>query len=340
MKEIVITSLEAGQRMDKLLAKYLREAPKSFLYKMMRKKNITLNGKKAEGSEKLMEGDVIRLFFSQETLEKFTGAAENPPEQAGTQYPYRRLQVLYEDEHVLFVNKPAGMLTQKAEPKDVSLVEYLIGYLLREGALTTGDLEHFRPSVCNRLDRNTSGIVAAGKTVAGLQELGRLFHDRAMDKYYRCLVAGELENPCRLEGYLTKDGDRNQVRVWKEKREGAQPICTEYTPLGWGGGLTLLDVKLVTGRSHQIRAHLSSIGHPILGDAKYGDESRNRYALGAYGVKHQLLHAQRICMPELSGVLAPLSGKVITAGMPDCFRRVLQGEFGGTAAWEEKRGRG
>lgn len=335
MKEIVITSLEAGQRMDRLLGKYLREAPKSFLYKMMRKKNITLNGKKAEGSEKLREGDVIRLFFSQETLEKFSGSREEIQE-ADRQYPYRKLDVLYEDEHVLFINKPAGMLTQKARPEDRSLVEYLIGYLLRSQAVTAKDLEHFRPSVCNRLDRNTSGIVAAGKTVAGLQELGKLFHDRTMDKYYRCVVKGELKEACRLEGYLAKDGEANQVRIFREEREGARPICTEYVPLGHGGGLTLLEVKLITGRSHQIRAHLSSIGHPILGDPKYGDEKLNRYAAARYGIKYQMLHSQRIRMPVLAGTLAPLSGKVIEAGMPDCFRRVLEGEFGNTQAWNGK----
>lgn len=338
MKEIVITSLEAGQRMDKLLGKYLKEAPKSFLYKMMRKKNITLNGKKAEGAEKLQEGDVIRLYFSPETLEKFSGVKEGSPSPGGgKQYPYRKLEILYEDEQVLFVNKPAGMLTQKARPEDLSLVEYLIGYLLREQAVTIRDLEHFRPSVCNRLDRNTSGVVAAGKTVAGLQELGKMFHDRTMEKYYRCVVVGELKEGSRLEGYLTKDGAKNQVRIWREKVADAQPICTEYRPIGWGKGLTLLEVKLVTGRSHQIRAHLSSIGHPILGDTKYGDEKWNRYAARTYGVRCQLLHSQRMEMPKLTGILAPLSERVITAGMPDTFRRVLEGEFGGSDVWDGGR---
>ena len=263
MKEIVITSLEAGQRMDRLLGKYLREAPKSFLYKMMRKKNITLNGKKAEGSEKLREGDVIRLFFSQETLKSFQAPGGNtggrqtvPVPEAGRTLRGRACAVYKQAGGNAYPESQAGG-SFAGGISDRIPAPQPGGNRQRPGALP--------PSVCNRLDRNTSGIVAAGKTVAGLQELGKLFHDRTMDKYYRCVVKGELKEACRLEGYLAKDGEANQVRIFREEREGARPICTEYVPLGHGGGLTLLEVKLITGRSHQIRAHLSSIGHPILG---------------------------------------------------------------------------
>lgn len=347
MKEIIITSREAGQRLDKLLGKYLKEAPKSFLYKMLRKKNITLNGKKADGSEKLQEQDVIKLFFSEETLVKFTGASQagcstggmeepgtgsNPPVkhagQSAGRYPYRKLKVVYEDEHILLINKPAGMLSQKATPRDVSLVEYLIGYLQRKGELTEEDLQRFHPSVCNRLDRNTSGIVAAGKTMAGLQQLSALFHDRTMHKYYRCLVRGELKDPCYLEGYLKKDEITNQVQIFSYPEEGAQLIKTQYTPLASKNDLTLLEVKLITGRSHQIRAHLASIGHPLVGDTKYGDRKLNEYFRQKYGLKYQLLHSYRMELPELTGALAGISGKKFTAQLPGYFRDILQGELG------------
>lgn len=327
MREIVITSMEAGQRMDKLLGRYLKEAPKSFLYKMMRKKNITLNGRKADGSEKLMEGDLIRLFFSEETLARFMGTQPSSRE-IKEEFPCRRLDIIYEDEHVLFVNKPAGMLSQKSRPEDVSLVEYTIGYLLQNGEITREDLAHFRPSVCNRLDRNTSGLVTAGKTMAGLQGLSRMLHDRTMHKYYRCLVQGELKEPRRLAGYLAKDEARNRVTVLPEKQPDSQFIETEYVPVCRANGLTLLEVKLITGRSHQIRAHLASIGHPIIGDAKYGNAGINERFRRKYGLKYQLLHAYRMELPQLSGALENLSGKTVVAEVPDYFRRITESELG------------
>ena len=153
MREIRITENEAGQRLDKLLAKFLKEAPKSFLYKMLRKKNITLNGKKASGSEKLSQGDAVKLFLSEETIEKFSGNASDPAQDVYTGRA-EALDILYEDTHVLLLNKPAGMLSQKAREEDVSAVEHLTRYLLDTGALTKEALKTFRPSVCNRLDRN------------------------------------------------------------------------------------------------------------------------------------------------------------------------------------------
>ena len=197
MKQLIIKEMESGQRLDKFLGKYLKEAPKSFIYKMLRKKNITLNGKKADGSEKLKTEDVVKLFFSEETLEKFCGQVKQGEKTA--------LDIVYEDEQVLFVNKPAGMLSQKAEKEDVSLVEYLTGYLLETGSLTKEDLRTFRPGVCNRLDRNTSGLVAAGKTVQGLQELSRCFQERSMHKYYLTLVKGEIREAAHIKGYLWKE---------------------------------------------------------------------------------------------------------------------------------------
>ena len=236
MRELEVTSLQAGQRLDKLLGKYLKEASGSFLHKMLRKKNITLNGRRADGSEKVAEGDLIRIFFAEETLEKFTGIgpkAEQGGKSLPERYPAAALDILYEDENILLVNKPAGMLTQKAHDEDFSLNEYAIGYLLRSGALSEEDLLSFRPSVCNRLDRNTSGIVAVGKSVAGLQELSKLFHDRTVHKFYRTIVLGHIEKGRTIEGYLVKDRDENRVRILKEPVPESQQIRTRYTPLGW-----------------------------------------------------------------------------------------------------------
>ena len=155
MRTLSVTKEQSGQRLDKFLQKYLSQAPKSFLYRMLRKKNIVLNGKKSDGSEKIAVGDEIKLFLSDDTIEKFSRKART--------FPYRRLDVIYEDEHVLIVNKPSGMLSQKAKPEDISLNEYVIGYLIHENRLTEDTLFTFRPGICNRLDRNTSGLVLAGK---------------------------------------------------------------------------------------------------------------------------------------------------------------------------------
>ena len=163
MKEFQITENEAGQRFDKYLAKLLRNAPKSFFYKMLRKKNITLNGRKATGNEKLNTGDQIRLFLSDETFSKFS-------QQEQTARAVTDLDIIYEDTDILLINKPAGMLSQPDDTKEPSMVEYLIGYLLQNGSLTEENLRTFHPSVCNRLDKNTSGVIAAGKSLAGLQE--------------------------------------------------------------------------------------------------------------------------------------------------------------------------
>ena len=154
MQEIIVSANEAGQRFDKLLAKYLNEAPKSFIYKMLRKKNILLNGKKATGNEKLEVGDSVKLFLADETIEKFSKLIVVKTK--------AKLDIVYEDENVLLINKPVGMLSQKAEAKDESLVEHIISYMMESGQLTEADLRKFKPSICNRLDRNTSGLVVAG----------------------------------------------------------------------------------------------------------------------------------------------------------------------------------
>ena len=177
MKELCIGSNEAGQRLDKFLGKYMDQAPKSFLYKMLRKKNITLNGKKALGNEILSAGDTVKLFLSDETVSKFSRSRTQETYKPKSRGQGTKLDILYEDEHTIFINKPAGMLSQKAAPGDVSLVEHLIAYLLESGQITEEELRTFRPSVCNRLDRNTSGIVAAGKTLAALQELRAMFRE-------------------------------------------------------------------------------------------------------------------------------------------------------------------
>lgn len=324
MQTIIISKNEAGQRLDKMLFKYLNLAGKSFVYKMLRKKNITLNGKKCDGSEKLSNGDELKLFLSEETIAKFSK----------TDIPSVKkisLSIVYEDEHIILINKPSGMLSQRADEKDESLVEYLIDYLLRSNALTEQDLKSFRPSVCNRLDRNTSGMVIAGKSLAGLQIMSEAIKEHIIEKYYLCIVKGQLKVPKKIDGYLWKNEQTNQVQIITEeklaKEKGALPIQTEYRPLKVGTYFTLLEVKLITGRTHQIRAHLSSIGFPIAGDYKYGDASVNKMLKNTYHISSQLLHSYRLVMPEsLKEPLSYLQGREFMAKPPKEFK-VMQPEF-------------
>lgn len=318
MKLITVHKQEEGQRLVKLLGAYLKEAPNSFFYKMLRKKNITLNGKKADGTEKLKCGDEIRLFLSDETYEKFAGKVQ-PKEK----FPMVKLNIVYEDSNVIFINKPAGMLSQKSVPSDVSLNEYLLGYLEKSGQWKQEESKAFRPSVCNRLDRNTSGLVICGKSMAGLQQMAALLKDRSLHKYYLCLVKGVMTESQHLEGYLLKDENSNQVKIFQKETEGAAHIITEYEPLYTEGETTLLKVTLVTGKSHQIRAHLSSIGHPIIGDPKYGDRKVNAFFRETHGIKNQMLHAWKLTFPELAEPLDNLSEKSFEAEPAGLMKQYL-----------------
>ena len=379
MQEIKIGPNQAGQRFDKFLHKYLPNAGSSFLYKMLRKKNITLNGKKAEGKEILAVGDVVQSFFAEETFRKFSGragatgsvngvralgnansagefrdgrarssAAEHHTAEHHTAdlYQYQKaydmlhgISVLYEDGQKVLLNKPAGILTQKAKDTDLSLNEWLIGYLLVSGSVTGEELATFKPSVCNRLDRNTSGIVICGKTLAGSQQLSEMIRTRRISKFYRTICVGGLRERALVEGYIRKDPRTNKVTVTgtppaadmatkgkaihatvpDAKAADSSLIKTAYTPLWTNGSYTLLEVELITGKTHQIRAHLASIGHPLIGDFKYGDPRINRELKERFNLAYQLLHAYRVCFPDGTDVIAPY---------PEAFARITDSLFG------------
>lgn len=322
MRKITVTKNEAGQKLLKLLAKYLDTAPQGFLHKMLRKKNITLNGKKADGSERLEEADEVCLFLSEETVLSFQGRTGRQTENKnGAVKVLPALQVLYEDEDILLLHKPAGVLSQKAEASDVSANEWLMSYLLEKGALTEEELRTFRPAVCNRLDRNTSGILTAGKSLAGLQTLSRLLKERSLRKEYVCIVCGRVEQSGRITGFLAKDEKTNRVTVTRTREsEDAAPVITEYVPVCRTGQYTLLRVHLITGKTHQIRAQLASVGYPLLGDGKYGDAKTNRIMREQFGLKHHLLHAAYLAFPEEMDVCPQLAGKEFLLRRPHCLK--------------------
>lgn len=336
-----ITNREAGQRLDRYLCKLLPMAGTGFLHKMLRKKNITLNGKKAEGHEKLTAGDQIALYFAQETLHKFMGhqpleAAETSAaskisatgEYLAAYKAYPGIKIIYENTHILLADKPVGILTQKAAPSDRSLNEWLIGYLLTQGEITEAELAACRPSVCNRLDRNTSGIVLCAKSVQGAQLFSSLLQNRTLHKYYQLYVKGTLQDSQLIEGYLTKDSRHNRVSIQPHSRANDSSLTkesyirTHYRPLKAETDKTLVEVELLTGKPHQIRAHLAGIGHPLLGDYKYGDKNWNDYYKKTCQIRSQLLHACRVTFPELGPPFEDISGRTFQSGLPETFDRV------------------
>ena len=319
MQEEIIDKLTKGQRLDKYLKKYLSEAPGSFLYRMMRKKNIVLNGKKAKGAEILQEGDSVKFFLADETLKKFRGQSA-----AAADGATGNISVCYEDDDLIVINKPAGLLSQKAADQDISAAEEITAYLIRTGHLKNSDLSTFRPGTANRLDRNTTGLLTAGKTLSGSQFLAEGFRKRTFKKIYTCLVRGTLEKPFSLTGYIEKDARSNKVHLHKSKTPGCAYIETHFMPVESRSGVTLMRVHLVTGKTHQIRLHLSAIGSPIIGDYKYGDRNLNNTYKNTYGLKSQLLHAEELSFPEIRGDFAYLSGKTLKAEKPEIFRRILK----------------
>lgn len=334
MREIIVSKMDAGQRLNKFIMRYLNQAPSSFVYKMLRKKNIVLNGAKAKGEELVCEGDSVKLFLSDETIERFQrdgnqnsdGMTDNKavtvrslPNSSAI------LDVLYEDEDIIAVNKPSGMLSQKAKRDDVSINEWIVAYYNSkgiEGAIA------FKPSVCNRLDRNTSGIILAGMSLNGSRYLSKVLRDRTLDKYYYTVVAGDFKEALCETAYIKKNKDSNVSEVisraeyetvsaaGKLPQDSYDKIEAGFYPISGNGEYTLLKVKLITGKSHQIRAQLARLGYPIIGDNKYGDAVRNRQFRDRYKLRGQLLHAGEVVLSKTIQIIAPF---------PEIFLRVCEG---------------
>ncbi|MCD8020734.1 MAG: RluA family pseudouridine synthase [Clostridiales bacterium] len=333
MREIHITKAESGQRLDRFLGKYMPEASSGFLYKMMRKKNIKLNGRKAEGSERIQEGDKIELFFSEETLGKLCRASDTKKRETERknksltreqQSLRKEVRVLFSSENVIIFDKPAGMLTQKSVREDDSLNDYLIDYCLEHHLIEKETLKTFRPSVANRLDRNTSGIVLCGITMKGLQSLAQILRERQIEKYYLCIVQGKMSKDKKVKGYLVKNDTNNTVTLSDKPVEGAAPVETWIHVVRSSPEASLLKVRLITGRSHQIRAHLAAEGHPVAGDYKYGDRAFNDMLKNEYGICYQMLHSYEIIIPE--GVHLPITELEhlhVTAAPPKQFEQLL-----------------
>lgn len=271
MKTITIAKNDAGQRIDKFLQKTFRNLPVSMMYKYIRQKDIKRNGKRCQIADRLQEGDVLTLYLKDEFLEE-------TPAVYDFLNASRQLDVVYEDEHLLLVNKKAGVLVHpdEHEYRD-TLIFRIQRYLFEKGEYNPESEQSFVPSLVNRIDRNTCGIVIAAKTAEALRVLNEKLRAREIHKYYLCVVHGILEpKEATLEGFLEKNESQNRVYISDRAHAGARSIATRYRVLEERGRLSLLEIELLTGRTHQIRAHLASIGHPLLGDGKYGTNALNK----------------------------------------------------------------
>ncbi len=286
MITLTIQKNDAGQRIDKFLTKTFRRLPVSMMYKYIRQKDIKINGKRCTVSSRLQEGDQVALYVKDEFLIREAPAYDFL--RASTQ-----LDIVYEDDHLLLLNKKAGVLVHPDEHEyNDTLLFRVQRYLYEKGDYDPEKENSFTPALVNRIDRNTSGIVIAAKTAAALRILNQKLKDREIQKYYLCIVHGCLPEPqATLKGYLYKDETHNRVTISDKPSPGARTILTAYRVVEQKNNLSLLEVHLLTGRTHQIRAHLASIGHPLLGDGKYGSNALN---------KGTGFHKQALCSYKLA----------------------------------------
>lgn len=301
MREYYITKNDSGQRLNKFLEKAVPLLSGGMMHKYLRLKRIKVNNKRTEAAYKLVEGDSVQLYLNDEY---FDAPKE---EEAFRRIKTPRVRVVYEDEHILLADKAPGMVVHADEHGDTdTLIAHIQAYLFQSGAWNPDDAASFAPALCNRIDRNTGGIVIAAKTAEALRILNQKIRDRELDKRYLAVVEGTPRPETGvLKGYLFKDAVKNRVFVTDTPQKGAKTCETRYRTLTKRGGLSLVECELITGRTHQIRAQFAHAGHPLLGDGKYGklDPHADR--------RYQALYSYRLtfCFTTDAGVLAPLNGR-------------------------------
>ncbi|MBR3967648.1 MAG: RluA family pseudouridine synthase [Clostridia bacterium] len=313
MKSFVIKKNDAGQRLDKFLTKAVKGLPTSLMYKYIRTKKIKVNRKRTEQKYMLSEGDVIDLFIRDEFF-------DSPEKDGGAAMRIEpKISVVYEDENIILVNKRPGVVVHEdSEAKDNTLIMHIKAYLYRKGEYDPSSEQSFAPALCNRIDRNTGGIVLAAKNAAALRIMNEKIKNNEISKFYLCAVHG-TPKPSKqtLHGYLIKDSSTNTVKVYDKKVGAAKEIITKYRVISEKNGNSLLEVELVTGRTHQIRAHMAHIGHPLLGDGKYGINKSDREK----GYKYQALYAYRLRFDfaNSDGELGYLRGKEVSLDKNDIW---------------------
>lgn len=313
MQILTIQKNDAGQRLDKFLSKAVRGLPMSLMYKYIRTKKIKVNRARTQQNYMLREGDTVQLFIRDEFF-------DSPEQDTGALFRIKpKLTIAYEDENIILCNKRPGVLVHEdTEGADNTLIMHIKAYLHQKGEYDPDAEQSFAPALCNRIDRNTGGIVIAAKNAEALREMNEKIREDQLRKFYYCAVHGTM--PRReetLHGWLWKDSRNNMVTVTDQKKPGAKEIITKYRVCRVRDGNSLLEVELVTGRTHQIRAHLSHIGHPLLGDGKYGVNREEK----KHGYKYQALYAWRLRFdfPDESGLLGYLNGREVRLDPADIW---------------------
>jgi 23S rRNA pseudouridine955/2504/2580 synthase len=317
MQTIVITENEENQRLDRFLKKYLRAAPLSLIYRFIRK-DVKVNGKRTAIDTVLKAGDAIEIYLDEERIAGLLRDRKAPA-------AVKQFKVVYEDDNVLIVSKPAGLLTHGDEQeKSHTLANQVLGYLLENGSYDAAAARSFTPSPVNRLDRNTSGLVIFGKNPKAIRDLNNMIkHKGEVEKYYLTVVKGDLTAALSLKDRILKDESSNRVTVLPEGGEAGRLSETHVRPVRALNGYTLAEVRLVTGRPHQIRAHLADAGYPVIGDRKYGDPKANRRAASRFGLNNQFLHACRITIKTGRESLEYLSGQTFECALPDNYAEIV-----------------
>lgn len=313
MKEFQIKKNDAGQRLDKFLSKAVKGLPMSLMYKYIRTKKIKVNRARTEQKYMLQEGDIVQLFIKDE----FFDSPEKDDSALASITP--KLTVVYEDENIILCNKRPGVLVHEDdEGKDNTLIMHIKAYLYQKGEYNPEDEQSFAPALCNRIDRNTGGIVIGAKNAEALRVMNEKIKNDEISKFYYCVVHGKMPKKAdTLTGFLLKDSDKNQVKIFDKQVKGSKNIITKYKVVSEKSGMSLLEIDLVTGRTHQIRAHMSYIGHPLVGDGKYGVNKDDR----ARGYKYQALYAYRLRFDfkDDSGALGYLKGKEVKLSRDDVW---------------------
>lgn len=307
MKELVISKENEGQRVDKFVRKYLNDAPLSFVYKTFRKKDVKVNGHWVNIDYILKKDDVLRIYVTDSQLLEFN----KPKPIENVKFNH---EIIYEDENILIVNKPRGLLVHgDSNEKRLTLSNQVLNYLYSKGEYNPNDNYGFVPAPAHRIDRNTSGLVIFGKTIKALQILLDLFKDKDnLEKTYLALIVGHVDKVGDINAPLIKDENSGLVKVDFHSKNSKQAI-SHYEVERYFANYSLVNVTILTGRTHQIRVHMNYIGHPVVGDGKYGDFKVNKIFKSEYNFENQFLHARRIQFLEVPGVLSYLSNKTFVA---------------------------
>lgn len=313
---IQIGSNEAGQRCDKFLRKFLKDVPLSAIYKAFRKGDIRIDGKKVKEQYVLVEGDTIEIRYLKTSGEKKDFIRID-----------NKLKITYEDENMILVEKWPNVLVHSDKKNgEATLTDYVLSYLYDKGDYEPEKEITFTPAPCNRLDRNTSGIVIYGKNFKYLKVLNEAIRKKDIEKYYMALVKGRVKDGIH-KGYILKNEDTNISKVYDERVPNSKEIAMEVKTIQSVGSFTLIEIDLLTGRSHQLRAHLAQLGNPIVGDPKYGDKKLNSFFVNRYGIDYQFLYAYKVIFKSDAPELSYMKNKTIAESLPPVLKKIKNDVF-------------